>query len=77
MTHPRHPGPYRVQVVAWGGHEAGAAELEAALNQFASEGWRVLAILPTTAGTSIRSLINAQASADTTEFAVVLTAEDG
>ena len=70
---PRRPGRYRVEVVAWGGHEAGAAELEAALNRFSTEGWRVVAILPTTAGTSIRSLVTAQASADTTEFAVVLT----
>ena len=73
---PRRPGRYRVEVVAWGGHEAGAAELEAALNRFSTEGWRVVAILPTTAGTSIRSLVTAQASADTTEFAVVLTTGD-
>jgi hypothetical protein len=63
---------YRVEAVAWDGHERGAAHLERQLNEFAAEGWEVVTILPTTAGTSIRSLVSAQASADTTEFAVVL-----
>ena len=63
---------YRVEVVPWDGHEQGASHLEDALNGWAEEGWEVVSILPTTAGTSIRSLVSAQASADTTEFAVVM-----
>ncbi len=63
---------YRVEVVPWDGHEKGAAHLERSLNAWASEGWEVISILPTTAGTSVKSLISASASADTTEFAVVL-----
>ena len=63
---------YRVEAVPWDGHSRGAAHLEAHLNEYATEGWEVVSILPTTAGTSIRSLMGAQASADTTEFAVVL-----
>ena len=63
---------YRVEAVPWDGHELGARHLEQTLNEFAGEGWEVVSILPTTAGTSVRSLISASASADTTEFAVVL-----
>lgn len=63
---------YRVEAVPWDGHEAGARHLQERLNEWASEDWEVLTILPTTAGTSIRSLASASASADTTEFAVVL-----
>jgi len=63
---------YRVEVVSWDGHERGARHLEEALNGWASEGWDVVSILPTTAGTSIRSFVGASASADTTEFAVVM-----
>ena len=63
---------YRVETVPWDGHTQGAAHLEAILNKLAIEGWEVVSILPTTAGTSIRSLVSAQASANTTEFAVVL-----
>ena len=70
------PVRYRVEVVPWDGHEDGARRLEDALNDWATEGWEVLAILPTTAGTSIRSLVSASASADTTEFAVVLRAPE-
>lgn len=61
-----------MEAVAWDGHDEGARHLENALNGFAAEGWEVVTILPTTAGTSIRSLVAASASADTTEFAVVL-----
>jgi hypothetical protein len=63
---------YRVEVVHWDGHELGARHLEDRLNDWASEGWETLAVVPTTAGTSIRSLVNASGQADTTEFAVVL-----
>ena len=63
---------YRVEVVAWDGHEQGARHLEAELNRWAADGWEVVSILPTTAGTSIRSFVSAAASADTTEFAVVM-----
>lgn len=66
---------YRVEVIAWEGHAVGASHLEAKLNEFAGDDWPVVAILPTTAGTSIRSLMNVQAFADTTEFAVVLQRE--
>lgn len=61
-----------MEAVPWDGHERGARHLEDLLNGFAGDGWEVVAILPTTAGTSIRSLVSASASADTTEFAVVL-----
>ncbi len=63
---------YRVEAVPWDGHELGARHLEEQLNEWAADGWEVVSILPTTAGTSIRSLVSAAASADTTEFAVVL-----
>jgi len=63
---------YRVEAVGWDGHDLGASHLEDRLNDFASEGWEVVVILPTTAATSIRSLRAAVASADTSEFAVVL-----
>jgi hypothetical protein len=63
---------YRVEAVPWDGHDQGARHLEKILNEFAAEGWEVVSILPTTAGTSVRSLMSASASADTTEFAVVL-----
>ena len=65
-------GRYRVEVVSWDGHEQGARHLEAELNAWAADGWEVVSILPTTAGTSIRSFVAAAASADTTEFAVVM-----
>lgn len=69
---------YRVEVVPWDGHQAGADHLEARLNEWADEGWEVVAVLPTTAGTSVRSIVSASASADTTEFAVVMrTASSG
>jgi Domain of unknown function (DUF4177) len=63
---------YRVEVVPWDGHEKGADHLQRVLNEWAEEGWEVVSILPTTAGTSIRSFVSASASADTTEFAIVL-----
>lgn len=73
---PRRPSTqtveYRVEVTPWDGDGTAANHLERRLNQLASEGWRIVAILPTTAATSIRSLVAAHASADTTEFAVVL-----
>lgn len=74
MVVPRQTEPmrYRVEVVSWDGHEKGATHLERCLNAWADEGWDVVSILPTTAGTSVKSLISASASADTTEFAVVL-----
>lgn len=68
---------YRVEAVPWGGHQAGARELEARLNEFAADGWEIVTVLPTTAGTSIRSLMTASASADTTEFAVVMHRSTG
>lgn len=63
---------YRVEVVSWDGHEQGATHLESCLNDWEAEGWDVVSILPTTAGTSVKSFVSASASADTTEFAVVL-----
>jgi hypothetical protein len=63
---------YRVEAVRWDGHTTGAEHLERALNDWAAEGWEVLSVIPTQAGTSIRSLVAASASADTTEFAIVL-----
>jgi len=63
---------YRVEALAWTGHAKGASEMERQLNTWAKEGWEVVSILPTTAGTSIKSLVSASASADTTEFAVVM-----
>ncbi len=63
---------YRVEAVTWQGHDRGASHLQDELNGWAAEGWRLVAIMPTTADTSIRSLMSAAASADTTEFAVVL-----
>lgn len=63
---------YRVEAVPWDGHALGAQHLEQRLNEYAAEGWEVVSILPTTAGTSIRGIVSAGASADTTEFAVVL-----
>jgi hypothetical protein len=68
---------YRVEVVSWGGHADGATHLQARLNEFAAEGWEVVSILPTTASTSIRAMVSAHASADTTEFAVVLRRSAG
>ena len=65
-------GEYRVEAVAWDGHQAGAAHLQATLNEWAGDGWEVVAVVPTTAGTSIRSVLGANASADTTELAVIL-----
>jgi hypothetical protein len=62
---------YRVEAVPWDGHDRGARHLERVLNELAGDGWEVVAILPTVAGTSVRALV-ASASADTTEFAVVL-----
>jgi hypothetical protein len=62
---------YRVESVHWDGAERGAQHLAELLNGWASEGWRVKSIVPTRADTSLRAL-SAAASADTTEFAVVL-----
>ena len=63
---------YRVVVVHWDGQERGAAHLEDALNEWSAEGWELDFIVPTSANTSIRALVSASASADTTELAVVL-----
>ena len=60
---------YRVKAVPWDGHDAGAAHLEALLNGWAAEGWEVMSVIPTTAGTSVRSLVSANAAAHTTEMA--------
>lgn len=68
---------YRVEVVHWDGHEKGARHLEERLNEWAADGWDVVSILPTTAGTSVKSLISASASADTTEFAIVMRCSTG
>ena len=62
---------YKVEAVPWDGHEEGARNLERRLNELAEEGWEVMAMLPTTAGTNVRSLIGG-AAANTTEFAVIL-----
>jgi hypothetical protein len=69
---------YRVEALPWDGHDEGARHLEEQLNRFADDGWEVFSLVPTTAGTSIRSLVSANASADTTELAVVMrrTVED-
>jgi hypothetical protein len=67
---------YRVEVVSWDGHEKGARHLEQSLNEWAAEGWEVVSVNPTTAGTSVKSLIGGAASADTTEFAVILRRPD-
>ena len=64
--------PYRVEVVHWDGHARGSDHLEAALNDWASDGWDVVSVVPTRAGASIRSLVGTSASADTSELAVVL-----
>lgn len=64
--------PYRVEVVHWDGVGKGAAHLADALNRFAGDGWEVVAVAPVRAGASARALIGANASADTTELAVVL-----
>ena len=63
---------YRVKAVPWDGHATGAQHLEGLLNGWAAEGWEVLSILPTVAGTTIRSLVGGSAAANTTEFAIVL-----
>ena len=65
------PFEYRVEAVAWDGHGAGAEHLEALLHEWAAEGWEVMAVVPTVAGTSIRSIVAASAAANTTEFAIV------
>jgi hypothetical protein len=62
---------YRVESVHWDGGELGAARLTELLNGWAAEGWTVTSIVPTRADTSLRAL-SAAASADTTEFAIVL-----
>lgn len=62
---------YRVESVHWDGGAAGAARMTELLNDWAVEGWRVISIVHTRADTSVRALAGA-ASADTTEFAVVL-----
>lgn len=62
---------YRVESVHWDGGESGAEHLTELLNGWAAEGWTVKSIVPTRADTSLRAL-SAAASADTTEFAVVL-----
>lgn len=63
---------YRVEVVHWDGDEFGPLALADALNDWDAEGWQLAFIVPTRAATSMRSLMNVSASADTTELAVVL-----
>lgn len=67
---------YRVESVHWDGGGEGARHLTDLLNAWAAEGWRVKSVVPTRADTSLRAL-SAAASADTTEFAVVLERADG
>lgn len=67
-----HDGPFRVEVLHWDGVKQGADHLAAELNRFAAEGWEVVSVTPVRAGASARALIGANASADTTELAVVL-----
>ena len=62
---------YRVESVHWDGGAVGADRLTELLNGWAAEGWRVTSIVHTRADTSVRALAGS-ASADTTEFAVVL-----
>lgn len=62
---------YRVESVHWDGGERGAEHFTELLNGWAAEGWLVKSVVPTRADTSLRAL-SAAASADTTEFAVVL-----
>lgn len=64
---------YRVEAVHWDGDQRGAAHLETLLNEWAAEAWTVVSIVPTRAATSMRALVSASASADTTELAIVLT----
>ena len=69
-----HPmAEYRVEAVHWDGDQRGAAHLETLLNEWAAEAWTVVSIVPTRAATSMRALVSASASADTTELAIVLT----
>jgi hypothetical protein len=67
---------YRVESVHWDGGDEGARRLTDLLNAWAAEGWTVKSVVPTRADTSLRAL-SAAASADTTEFAVVLERADG
>jgi len=62
---------YRVESVHWDGGERGARNLTDLFNEWAEQGWRVRSVVPTRADTSVRALV-ASASADTSEFAVVL-----
>jgi hypothetical protein len=62
---------YRVESVHWDGGERGARRFTELLNGWAAEGWQLKSVVPTRADTSLRAL-SAAASADTTEFAVVL-----
>ncbi len=63
---------YRVEAVEW----TGPSDLQDLLNEWSDEGWTVISVVPTRANTSVKSLIAASASADTTEFAVVLFRQD-
>lgn len=63
---------YRVEVVHWDGDEYGPVDLAEALNEWSGQGWELAFIVPTRAATSVRSIVAASASADTTELAVVL-----
>ncbi|MEZ5380629.1 MAG: hypothetical protein R2754_02400 [Microthrixaceae bacterium] len=68
---------YRVAAVPWDGHDEGAAHLEQLLNGWAAEGWELLSVIPTTAGTSVRSFVSANAAANTTEIALILRRQTG
>lgn len=61
-----------MEIVPWDGHKNGTDHLEAKLNDFAEEGWKVVSVVPVRAGASAKSLIAASGTADTTELAVVL-----
>lgn len=63
--------------VPWDGHDEGAAHLEQLLNGWAAEGWELLSVIPTTAGTSVRSFVSANAAANTTEIALILRRQTG
>lgn len=62
---------YRVESVHLDAGAEGAERLTDLLNGWAADGWRVCAMVPTRANTSVRALA-AAASADTTELAVVM-----
>lgn len=68
----RSRAEYRVEAVHWDGREQGARHLQDLLNEWAADGWTLVEMVPTRADTSLRSVVAASASADTTELAVVL-----